>query len=1106
MLELTKRLADAVVSISLFEACRASGLGALLKDRAGAPSRAAQLTWLATRCGIDEALLDAVLQALREAGWIEAIEDGRRVPSAAFERVEPWSEAAAAGLDRDWAALLRERDGRQLRHWLEQGAAAGESLGALQAEALDAAAMAPLLFELARLDDAAWLRGRDVASLSPANAALLRADFLRRGWSLDDAAGLSPSAQGLAMLRHAAALGPLLFLARRAAEAGARTLASAVALHRANLRWRNALDDAIAEAGVDADDAWPTRACVMAAAAIGCLPERPGPAQPAVEPGPARFALHAWTARPYRVRHPSLDDLAILRELDLASWPAGMAVPESELRRRIEQFPQGQLLIEQDGQVIASLYTQRIETLDQLRHTPYARFAGIHHPRGALAHLMGICVAPDRQGHGLADQLIDFGLVYLASCEGIDSVAAVTRCHEYGRVGGKVPLDDYIQQRDDEGRYREPMLQFHASHGATIHEVVPGFRPEDQANHGTGVLIEYARYRQAAEAAEHVAAVEPVLPVRAAAAADVAEAVRASILDVLGEPRAAAYGPQVPLMEMGFSSFHLQELRRGLGERVGLKLDATFFFQHGTPAAIVKHLRERLAPAGSEPDPVRPPADTETPRRSTADDDSDASERIAVIGVACRFPGGVGNPEQFWRLLENGVDAIGERGPGLSPGAASTRRGGFIDEVDRFDAGFFRISPREAELVDPQHRLLLEVVWEALEQAGIAPGRLAGSDTGVFVGVMGHDYERLLRQQGSAQPIDPYFATGNANSIAAGRIAYYYDWHGPTLAVDTACSSSLVATHLACESLLAGECGLALAGGVNLLLHEDMFAAFEQAGMLSPEARCKTFDASADGYVRGEGCAVLVLKRLSQARRDGDPVWAVIRGSAINQDGASAGLTAPNQGAQQAVIEAALRKGGVAPHALRYLEAHGTGTRLGDPIEVLAASAALGAGRPAGQPLLLGSVKTNIGHLEAAAGVAGLIKVMLSMRHGLIPRHLHLRQPNPHLDWAALPVEVVGEARPWPAGPKLAGVSSFGFSGTNAHVVLEAYPAEPANAAPKAARSSALLLLSAKRPELLQAQARQLHEALGALGEADLPDVAYTLQVGRDAMEYRLAL
>lgn len=435
MLELTKRLADGVVSILLLEACRTSGLGALLKDRAGVPSRAAQLTQLATRCGIDQALLEAALQALREAGWIESLEDGRVVPSTAFDRVEPWSEAVIAGFNMDLAAVLRGQDGRQLQHWLAQGAAARESLGAfeVEAEVLDAAVMVPLLFDLARLDVAACPQGRDSDSLSPANAALLRVDFLRRGWGLAEGIGLRLSAQGREVLRQAAALGPLLFLARRA-EAGARTLDLVVALYQANQRWRNALDDASTEADIDADDAWPTRAYVMAAAAMGCLPERPGPSRQAVEPGPARFALHQWTARPYLVRHPSLDDLAILRELDLASWPEGLAVPESELRRRIEQFPQGQLLIEQEGQVIASLYTQRIDTLDQLRHTPYARFAEIHYPRGPLAHLMGICVAPDRQGHGLADQLIDFGLVYLASCEGIDSVAAVTRCHEYGRA------------------------------------------------------------------------------------------------------------------------------------------------------------------------------------------------------------------------------------------------------------------------------------------------------------------------------------------------------------------------------------------------------------------------------------------------------------------------------------------------------------------------------------------------------------------------------------------------------------------------------------------------------------------------------------------------
>ncbi|MGN4002901.1 bongkrekic acid type I polyketide synthase BonA, partial [Burkholderia gladioli] len=512
-----------------------------------------------------------------------------------------------------------------------------------------------------------------------------------------------------------------------------------------------------------------------------------------------------------------------------------------------------------------------------------------------------------------------------------------------------------------------------------------------------------------------------------------------------------------------------------------------------------------------------------------AADDADANA-IAVVGMACRFPGGADTPDAFWQLLEGGVDAIGRRDfarfdPAADPlaatagaAAASSRPGGFLSGLDAFDAMFFRISPKEAQLIDPQQRLLLETAWEALEQGGIAAGSLAGSNTGVFVGLMHHDYETLTRAQPGGFDATPRFSTGNAASIAAGRIAYFFDWHGPTLAVDTACSSSLVALHLACESLLARRCDAAMAAGVNLLLGESGFAAFEAAGMLSPESRCKTFDASANGYVRGEGCAAVLLKRLADARRDGDAIAAVIRGSAINHDGASAGLTVPNETAQRRVIEAALARAGLAPADVAYLEAHGTGTSLGDPIEVQAAAAALGAGREASRPLLLGSVKTNIGHLESAAGIAGVMKVVLSMQHGTIPRHLHFEAPNPRVDWARLPVEVVARARAWPAGRKVAGVSSFAFSGTNAHVVIEAYPAAPATgagmvtetaagAAVDATPRPALVVLSARSEARLREQARRLRQALrdGPAAKAGLAAIAWTLQIGREPMSVRVA-
>ncbi|MBE7247997.1 MAG: polyketide synthase, partial [Actinomycetospora chiangmaiensis] len=425
-------------------------------------------------------------------------------------------------------------------------------------------------------------------------------------------------------------------------------------------------------------------------------------------------------------------------------------------------------------------------------------------------------------------------------------------------------------------------------------------------------------------------------------------------------------------------------------------------------------------------------------------------EPIAIIGMGCRFPGGA-DPEAFWQTLATGRDAVGpvpadrwdiaryfDPDP-AAPGRMSAREGGFLPEVSGFDAAFFGIAPREAESMDPQQRLLLEVAWEALEHAAIAPDSLRGSSSGVFVGLCNTDYfQRLLARDASR--IDAYLASGSAPSVAAGRISYCLGLQGPAITVDTACSSSLAALHLACRSLRGGETRLALAGGVNVMCMPETSIALSKSGMLAPDGRCKTFDASADGFSRGEGCGLVVLKRLRDAEADGDRVLAVIRGSAVNQDGASSGLTAPNGPAQEAVIRAALRDAGVGPEAIGYVEAHGTGTQLGDPIELRALGAVFGGARE--RPLLLGSVKTNIGHLEAAAGIAGVIKLVLALRHGALPATLHFRQPNPHIPWAQMPVEVVGEARAWPAGdrPRMAGVSSFGFSGTNVHLVLSEAP------------------------------------------------------------------
>ncbi|MDZ8033646.1 type I polyketide synthase [Nostoc sp. DedSLP04] len=509
------------------------------------------------------------------------------------------------------------------------------------------------------------------------------------------------------------------------------------------------------------------------------------------------------------------------------------------------------------------------------------------------------------------------------------------------------------------------------------------------------------------------------------------------------------------------------------------------------------------------------------------------AEPIAIIGMGCRFPGGVKDPESFWQMLHNGTDAITkvprsrwgiddyyDPNP-QTPGKISVADGGFLDdEIGSFDPQFFGLSPREATYLDPQQRLLLEVSWEALEQAHIVPQKLFNSLTGVFVGIGANDYARHLEQAGVS---DAYIGTGNALSVAAGRISYVLGLTGPSLAVDTSCSSSLVAVHLACQSLRLQECDLALAGGVNLMLSPATSIIFSQAGMLASDGRCKTFDAQANGYVRSEGCGIIALKRLSDAQRDGDRILALIRGSAINQDGPSGGLTVPNGPSQEAVIRQALKNGGVEPAQVSYIEAHGTGTSLGDPIELGALGAVFGSSHSQSRPLNLGSVKTNIGHAEFAAGIAGLIKIVLQLQHQAIAPHLHFHQPNPHINWADLPVVIPTQTKDWLRGntPRIAGVSSFGFSGTNAHVVLEEAPIgiqnlSCASSAPEVRlkiqnenlpeRPLHLLGLSAKSKTALLQLALAYRAYLETAPELELADVCFSANTGRSHFKHRLAV
>ena len=863
--------------------------------------------------------------------------------------------------------------------------------------------------------------------------------------------------------------------------------------------------------------------CLMEASITALFPSQQPPKNLPIGLSCKQYLLHNLEHREYCIRAAQLGDLPELILLEESCWVEGLRTPAAVLKQRISSYPEGQLVLTLNDSIVGVIYSQCIETVDVLQGVSSDAVDTLHTSEARVVQLLAVNIVPEMQQKNLGDQLLEFMLIYRSLQQNVQSVVAVTLCKNFDR-SASVSLDDYIQVRNEHGALADPILRFHELHGAKIERVMPNYRPSDHKNKGCGVLVSYDIHNRSRDELQLDPALRETQKKSCLTSSDIRTYVKKGVCACLGEQRKSSFSFERPLMEMGLDSADFLELSEKIVYQYQLPLTTTFLFQYNTAEKIIAYLCEQLVIEQQQDAENKTHKEQQRTLAGALKSQTEYRKQdVAIIGMACRLPGGIDTPEALWQCLQDGSSVITEL-PGerwqwpddidLEHQHMGINRGGFLDNIAEFDAPFFRLSPAEAEVMDPQQRILLELSWQAIEQAGYAQDSLTGSNTGVFIGASGSDYARLLDQ--SSQPVTAHYGTGNSMAVLANRISYFYDFHGSSLLLDTACSSSLVAVHKAVQSIQTGESSQALVGGINLICHPANSIAYYKAGMLAKDGYCKTFDQQADGYVRSEGAVMLLLKPLTTAITDGDQIHAVIKSTASNHGGQASGLTVPNPEQQVQLMKTAWQAADIDPLILGYIEAHGTGTSLGDPIEVQSLKQAFSQARAqsptqAKQSCGIGSVKTNLGHLEAAAGITGLLKTVLCLQHRQLPATVHFNQLNEHISLSDSGLYIVDRLQPWPTsvdgGARLAGVSSFGSGGSNAHVILAEYPSL-ANQTRREAVEPLVFVLSAKTKKQLQIYVQKYVDWLRLEINQSLPleSLIYTLQTGRQAMAERLAL